>query len=461
MDELKGRLKGLLSKGKGKDKGSSGFSGQGHRLGTAEPGAQHPPARAAPPHGRAAAARGGGGGSSSAAAARAPAPPQQEQLRPATEFSPFTACVGSGAALSAHGPSQEAVAAPAPAAAPPEAPSTSAQPCVSAAAATELAAQLALVAAQPAPAAAGAMRVLDKLLANLAAAPGEARFRQLRLANPTIAGALVPVPGGLGFLAAAGFEVHHHDLGAQGGGGDDGFAAFLDDSALPRVHEALAQLRRARPAALAAEREQAAPAEQERRPAQAREGAQLAPGGAAPAGAAAAAAAAEAVPAAPRVERDTQVLLPATPDTEVPDWFFERTGAEVKAEFMDALRRRKAGEVFASRAWQAARRAGGPPPTAATLRARFPEGVCLQGIFHVREPLSSVHDWLRASLREPGAPYELVGPDRRPLGTAGSVGDAGLAPASLLNWRPLGQQRPAGAAVPALRDELLARARAD
>eukprot|EP00955_Chlamydomonas_euryale_P050709 354633-Chlamydomonas_euryale.AAC.11 len=82
--------------------------------------------------------------------------------------------------------------------------------------------------------------------------------------------------------------------------------------------------------------------------------------------------------------------------------------------------------------------AQGRRPTTATVRVRFPEGVCLQGMFGVREPLSALHSWLADSLRSPGITYDLVEPGRSKLQATGSVGDAGLAPACVLNLRPTG-----------------------
>lgn len=161
------------------------------------------------------------------------------------------------------------------------------------------------------------------------------------------------------------------------------------------------------------------------------------------------------------------MLLPAAPDTEVPDWFFERTGAELKAEYMAAVQRRKTGEVLASRAWKEAQlgKQAGPAPTTACVRVRFPEGVCLQGRFHGSEPLSSVFTWVTDALACPATTYELVGPDRKPLAAAGSVAAAALAPAVLLNFRPLSQQgQPrdaAGRQLSFLRGELLQLAHAD
>lgn len=43
--------------------------------------------------------------------------------------------------------------------------------------------------------------------------------------------------------------------------------------------------------------------------------------------------------------RGLQVLLPVTPDTNLPDYFFERTGADVKAEFMRLYKQRQESQV--------------------------------------------------------------------------------------------------------------------
>eukprot|EP00882_Tetradesmus_deserticola_P031523 GHRQ01035648.1.p1 GENE.GHRQ01035648.1~~GHRQ01035648.1.p1 ORF type:complete len:156 (+),score=26.63 GHRQ01035648.1:129-596(+) len=104
-------------------------------------------------------------------------------------------------------------------------------------------------------------------------------------------------------------------------------------------------------------------------------------------------------------------------------------------------------------------------PAAATAAAAALQGVCLQGRFHTSEPLSSIFMWLTDSLTDPATTYELIGPDRRPLPSAGRVAQAQLAPAALLNFRLLGQQRrpvdAAGRQRSFLKDELLQRAYAD
>lgn len=216
----------------------------------------------------------------------------------------------------------------------------------------------------------------------------EVKYRQLRLNNPRIKTLIVKVSGALEFLAAVGFQIHAADPGAAAGSDDDGFAVFIDDHQLGLVHEGLRQLQGAFPAAQSAQDQylqQSAPVVSasalKQMPAVTHTptpAAQL-PDGVeinALARVAASSTPLTIVPAAPRrIPRDTLVLLPAAPDTTVPDWFFERTGAELKADYMAMLKVRQAGQVIASKAWQEAQsgRQSGPKPTVAVVRVRFPE----------------------------------------------------------------------------------------
>jgi hypothetical protein len=111
---------------------------------------------------------------------------------------------------------------------------------------------------------------------------------------------------------------------------------FLDDKDLSLVEEGLLQLQQAALAQQAAHQQTSSQQQLTSTP----------PATATPTAAAGAAvaslAAAAGVPGV-SVPRETQVLLPAAPDTEVPDWFFERTGAELKAEYTAMVRRRQTG----------------------------------------------------------------------------------------------------------------------
>jgi hypothetical protein len=218
----------------------------------------------------------------------------------------------------------------------------------------------------------------------------EAKFRQLRLGpdpNPKIQANILAVSGALELLKACGFEVHED---SQDGGT---FAYFLDDSKLSYVEAGLLQLQlvlsEMRPA------QQQIQGQQQPQPSQAAvAAAATSSSGVSSAGAAAAAAASQPPAAAqtvasaptpappvmqPPVARNTLVLLPAAPDADVPDWFFQRTAAEVKAEFTALLRRRQAQQVVASKAWKDLKlgaggsSAGSKQPAVITLRVRFPE----------------------------------------------------------------------------------------
>eukprot|EP00201_Polytomella_parva_P020588 CAMPEP_0175045304 /NCGR_PEP_ID=MMETSP0052_2-20121109/4332_1 /TAXON_ID=51329 ORGANISM="Polytomella parva, Strain SAG 63-3" /NCGR_SAMPLE_ID=MMETSP0052_2 /ASSEMBLY_ACC=CAM_ASM_000194 /LENGTH=442 /DNA_ID=CAMNT_0016308787 /DNA_START=122 /DNA_END=1450 /DNA_ORIENTATION=+ len=164
--------------------------------------------------------------------------------------------------------------------------------------------------------------------------------------------------------------------------------------------------------------------------------------------------------------RDTEVILPVTPDVEVPEWFFSLTGAEIKFQYTEQQRRRAAGESFQWRRPSTALEQVDPSITTAVIRVRFPEGVCIQSTFTGSEPVSSIFEWVRGSLRDSSLSFELVGPDRAPVSCLGtpiksqsvtrrprgaltdnvakrpqkqhlSVFEAGLTPSVLLNFRAL------------------------
>lgn len=210
----------------------------------------------------------------------------------------------------------------------------------------------------------------------------EPKFRQLRLGpdpNPKIQAAILAVNGALELLKACGFEVHADAPGSADAGT---FAYFLDDAKLSYVEAGLLQLQIALQAAREAQQDHnQGQTQQPQQPSQAAPTAvasssshssvAAAPAFTPPSQAAAAAA------VQPPVVRNTLVLLPAAPDANVPDFFFERTAAEVKAEFMALLRQRQTQQVVASKAWKdlklGASSSSSKQPTVITLRVRFPE----------------------------------------------------------------------------------------
>jgi UBX domain-containing protein 6 len=175
-------------------------------------------------------------------------------------------------------------------------------------------------------------------------------------------------------------------------------------------------------------------------------------------------------------ERDTRVLLPRSVEAEVPDWFFQRSGAELKATFLSALRRREESQVLTTRAMRERRAgavssggsgAGASPATLhAAIKVRLPEGLAVQGMFRHKEPVAAVFAWFASCLRDPMHTFDLVLPDRTALefGQPGrsdgmsTLVEAGLVPSVTLLLRWTGPSAAAMREVPALRDDLMATA---
>ncbi|KAL6785929.1 hypothetical protein ACKKBG_A00730 [Auxenochlorella protothecoides x Auxenochlorella symbiontica] len=165
---------------------------------------------------------------------------------------------------------------------------------------------------------------------------------------------------------------------------------------------------------------------------------------------------------APARRRATRVVLPSSVEREVPPWFFERTGAELKAAFLGAARRRQEEQVLMTAAMRerAAARARAAAGTRdhAVVRVRLPEGISLQGEFDGREPVAAVLQWVTDSLSDPMNTFELALPGARggrlDPGAGATVRSAGLVPSVVLNFRWTGESARAMRSTPTLRPDL-------
>ena len=84
-----------------------------------------------------------------------------------------------------------------------------------------------------------------------------------------------------------------------------------------------------------------------------------------------------------------QVVLPTQTDAALPDWFFNRTSADVKRDYLNARKQKEQSQVLMTRAMREqlvskARKSH----VFTTIRVRFPEGYMLQGPPFL-QPLSS------------------------------------------------------------------------
>jgi len=240
-----------------------------------------------------------------------------------------------------------------------------------------------------------AVPLLLKLVSNIAAQPGEAKFRKVRLSNPKIAASVCDIsPAAPALLALCGFT----------SAGDGESVSMPDEAAaeVGRLSEAVALLQT---------------------------WADLPPGS---------------LPPPPRGPTDFCVLVNSEEPSSMgslagslPDNFYELTPAEVKAMAQASAARRADDETLRTKAQReadAARRKR--RYRKALVRVRFPDGVMVQATFSVRAPVSLLLEWVSGCLREPGHAFELSLPRSKPLSQMdATLEQAELAPAALLNFR--------------------------
>lgn len=357
------------------------------------------------------------------------------------------------------------------------------------------------VALSEAPQAQGSAALLSRVLGNVSTHPGEAKYRRVRLDAPRPRAAIAEVPQALELLELCGFQLEYQlpaegmqasgdsaeaDAGTEARAESAGVASappVLAAAVLPpgaslaAAREALSML------AMIAERREHEGAgrggEAGRDAAEAGHGEEagrdatkagrgelaslaISPGvsGASTATAYASASstspppppapAAAAASTAPR-PRKTRVAAPSRPETSVPSWFFERTGREVLQALRSDAARREQERTLMTRAMRERLASGRRDPEAerraeararfALVRVRLPEGLLLEGEFNAREPVAAVRAWISDCLSDPLSTYDLIGPDRRPVGGPGArqtVAGAGLVPSAVLNLRWVG-----------------------
>lgn len=146
-----------------------------------------------------------------------------------------------------------------------------------------------------------------------------------------------------------------------------------------------------------------------------------------------------------RVQRQTQVVLPAEPSAAVSEEVFRRTPAEVRTAYSAARKKMEQGQMLMTRESRARLASGSTArpkkrgPVA--IRVRMPDGLILQGQFGPDEQVSEVFTWVTDALRDPSQTFDLISPSRKPLKSSdGSVTHADLAPSCLLTFRWLSRK---------------------
>eukprot|EP00897_Mesotaenium_endlicherianum_P009706 jgi/Mesen1/8764/ME000524S08057 len=278
------------------------------------------------------------------------------------------------------------------------------------------------------------LALVAKLLQNITGDPSAEKFRRVRLSNPRIAETIGSAVGGVDFLLAVGFQlVPEGGSEGQGQGAEEVWAVMRDTSPrqVARVNAALDLLKALAPQDVAGASAFAPGVASERLLA---------------AGEAAAATGAAPAPSKPRAiprlaDRQVQVFLPpkdgsstaAAARIEVPDAFYNKTAAEVRAEALARKKRLEDSQVLMTRAQRERLAAGGAARrlyNTCIMRVQFPDGLLLQGLFLPQEPTSALA--FPFPTKNPFIPS--VASPSSPMPT---LEDADLVPASLIKFRPL------------------------
>jgi len=268
-----------------------------------------------------------------------------------------------------------------------------------------------------------ACQVLIRLLSNIIQNPEDAKYRRIRLTNPKIKTAVVDVDGALELLLACGFQIV-----TEAEEGDAGGATLVLESGDPLdlLQNAVTLLLNLQP-----------------KP--------------------------SSTPIIILPARNTRILLPQHVDAQVPEWFFERSGAEVKAAVLGAAKRREKDAVLRTQAMRDRENARNQSSLKqdtkiAVVKIRLPEGLAMVGDFAPDEKASAVLNWVKENLSDATQTFDLILPDRRSLwklvqeprkGERLTLKLAGFVPSITLNFRWTGDSSVIMKAVPTLHSHLL------
>lgn len=240
----------------------------------------------------------------------------------------------------------------------------------------------------------GAVGLLRRILRNVILNPMEMKYQKLNLGNPKVQEGLVQVPGALEFVCLCGFVEKDEQLVYEG-------ASSME---LPKKGLTLLNIH--------------FPEEIKKKETTEQTDSETPPS-----------------VEVPKRERRTQLLLMKPTEATVPDWFFDRTGAEIKAEYFSMVKKREQDEKFMTREQREQLKKPARQYEYAVIRIRLPEGVLLQGEFDAAESVVRIHEWITEQLRDATRPFDLYLASTQRIGLKGTVQQAQLMPASLFSFR--------------------------
>ena len=225
-------------------------------------------------------------------------------------------------------------------------------------------------------------RIILKVLSNIIESePGDSKVRRLRMTNPKIQKYIVEAPGAMELLLGCGFEVLS----------DEGALVLPEDadisSIVRRVVKAIQRL-------LGVSSTTTKNAKKEVR-----------------------AASHEEEVMSPDM-RGTILELPTPIDTDVPDWFFEQSSAEIRQLYLEYKEKVEKSRVLMTQAMRekVEKRLESPAKPTIRIRVRAPEGTKIVGDFKKKEPIQALFAWISDCLVDPMLEFDVILPDRRRVG---------------------------------------------
>lgn len=255
-------------------------------------------------------------------------------------------------------------------------------------------------------------RIILKVLTNIVEHESDAKVRRLRMNNAKIEKFVVHAPGAMELLLACGFEVIFEQQAEEIEQGVLVLPEDVDASSMDTIRRVVRAIEKLLGVVSASPVRNEARVIQEKH----EDDAIMSP-----------------------EMRSTILELPTPVDTDVPEWFFEQSSAEIRQLYKQNREKLENSKILMTRAMRERLAQRTEIPTKATIRIRVraPEGTKIVGDFRRKEPIQALFAWISDCLVDPMLEFDVILPDRRKLGDARfeqkTLEDVGLTASQTLN----------------------------
>ncbi|GLJ46755.1 hypothetical protein SUGI_0986020 [Cryptomeria japonica] len=258
------------------------------------------------------------------------------------------------------------------------------------------------------------LEVVLKLLRNIVSDPSNDKFRRIRMTNPKIQETVGSAVGGVELLECVGFKFQAE--------GEDMWCIMELPSTdeISIVTDAIGLLEPHLPSPVTTSML-----------ATSQNGDQVKPG---------------------KIDRQVRVFF-AAPESmaakiELPDSFFQLTATELKREADSRKKKIEDSQLLIPKSFREKQiKTARKRYKATVIRIQFPDGVILQGVFHSSEPANVLYQFARSALKDSSLDFELLGPavpksctiprDAKSGEKILTLEDQDLVPAALIKFKPI------------------------